>query len=220
MQEWSIGQEAIKSLLSCGRAIVVLLIGWLVGTRFTYWWNLRQKQRESELSAAKQFYFAYGEFFATWKLWNRLDRSSGEAEDRRWMLYQRAAGAEAIIEGLMVKLSAEFNLTREDVERLGSFRQGFQRLRESIRLDKNLPWNSSSDPEYVAFKGLAVSTSIILLRKMGLHHQDITGAKERLLRITSNDFEGAWQLNIDEEKQTLFERGPRGELGSHAAKID
>jgi len=65
--------------------------------------RIRQKRRELQLSATQQFYAAYGEFFAVWKLWNRLDRSSDSAiGERQWELHKRAAAAEAVIEGTLV----------------------------------------------------------------------------------------------------------------------
>jgi hypothetical protein len=66
MSEW-LHRELIKALLSLAAGIVALLLTWLVGQRLTYWWNVRQKRRELQLSALQQFYTAYGEFFAVWE---------------------------------------------------------------------------------------------------------------------------------------------------------
>jgi hypothetical protein len=56
-----------------------------------------------QLSSLQQFSVAYGEFFAVWKLWNRLERDVVSFEDRRWKLLKRAAAAEATIERTLVK---------------------------------------------------------------------------------------------------------------------
>jgi hypothetical protein len=162
MQDWNLAHEAIKAALSLGVAVVVLLLGWFFGQKLTYKWNVRQKSRELQLSASQQFYIAYGEFFAVWKLWNRLDRKADGFEDRRWELHKRSAAAEAIIEGTLVKLSSELELEEEDLNYLGRFRQAFQQLRQAIRKDQDLPWPSSDDPQYRTFKSLAIHVSGLL----------------------------------------------------------
>ena len=100
MQDWNPWHEAIKAAYSVGASVIVLALTWFVGSRLTYRWNVRQKSREFQLSASHQFYVAYGEFFAVWKLWNRLDRAAAEFQDRRWELHKREAAAEAIGRGI------------------------------------------------------------------------------------------------------------------------
>ncbi|MGA3240204.1 MAG: hypothetical protein ABSG03_28340 [Bryobacteraceae bacterium] len=56
MQDWNPWHEAIKAAYSIAGAVVVLALGWLVGSRLTYRWNVRQKSREFQLSASQQFY--------------------------------------------------------------------------------------------------------------------------------------------------------------------
>ena len=102
MQDWNPWHEAIKTAYSVVGSALVLALGWLVGQRLTYAWSVRQKRREFQLSSAQQFYLAYGEFFAVWKLWNRLDCPASVFDERRWELHKRAAAAEAIIEGTLV----------------------------------------------------------------------------------------------------------------------
>ena len=101
--DWNPWHGAIKASYTLIVSIVTLGLGWIVGQALTYRWNIRQKRRELQLSATQQFYAAYGEFFAVWKLWNRLDRSSDSAiGERQWELHKRAAAAEAVIEGTLV----------------------------------------------------------------------------------------------------------------------
>ena len=166
-----------------------------MGTRLTYSWNVRQKRREIQLSSSQQFYSAYGEFFAVWKLWNCLDRSSPTFDDRRWELHQRAATAEATIEGTLVKLSSELNLNEEQIVTLGRFRQAFQQLRQSIREDRQLPWPSSEHAAYRSFKILAVETAILLSRDWPDKRISTKRASEQLMHITSNEWEGRWVDN-------------------------
>lgn len=192
MQEWNISHEAIKALFSSLGSLFTLLaalgLGWFVGSRVTYSWNMRQRRREFQLSALEQFYKAYGEFFAVWKLWSSLLRSSVRLEDRKWELHNRAATAEATIEGTLVKLSSEMRLEAEDIDALGRFRQRFQQLRESIRDGMDLGWTSSENADYREFKCLAVHISFLLAK-------DWTGrctreeAGSQLFAVTSNTFE-------------------------------
>jgi hypothetical protein len=192
MQDWSLVQEAVKAAYSLGSAIIVLVFGWGIGHQLTYKWNVRQKSREFQLSAAQQFYLAYGEFFAVWKLWNRLDRTANGFEDRRWELHKRSAAAEAIIEGTLVKLSSELELKEEDLNYLGRFRQAFQQLRQAVREDRHLLWPGSDNPAYRTFKSLAIRVSGLLTSKWPSSPPSRERAIEQLLRITSNDWEEKW----------------------------
>jgi hypothetical protein len=136
-----IGQEVIKAVLALAVSTVTLALGWQFGQRLTYRWNVKQKRRDMQLSVSQAFYLSYGEFFAVWKLWNRAERSAHDFEARSWELHKRAAAAEATVEAMLVKFSAELPLTRHQIKVLGCFRQGYQQLRQSIRSNKLLPWN-------------------------------------------------------------------------------
>jgi hypothetical protein len=192
MQDWNPWHEAIKAAYSIGSAVIVLALSWLVGSRLTYRWNVRQKSREFQLSASQQFYVAYGEFFAVWKLWNRLDRTAAEFSDRRWELHKRAAAAEAIVEGTLVKLCSELNLDDDQINTLGRFRQAFQQLREVIRDDRHLPWNKAEHPEYKTFKILAVRLAALLGRNWPNSPPSCERAANQLIRVTSNRWMGSW----------------------------
>ena len=192
MQSWNLTQEAVKAVFSLLSALVVLALGWLIGNKLTYRWNVRQKKREFQLNAAQQFYVAYGEFFAVWKLWNRLDHDANGYEDRRWELHKRSAAAEAIIEGTLVKLCSELTLTSDDIRYLARFRQAFQELRQSIRVDRHLLWPNSENPAYVAFKSLALRISALLTSEWPSTPPSRELAIDQLLNISSNSWEGKW----------------------------
>jgi hypothetical protein len=193
MQNWNPLHEAINASFSVVGAIIVLFLGWFVGQKLTYLWNVRQKRREFQLSASQQFYVAYGEFFATWKLWNRLDHAAEGFEERRWELQKRAAAAEAIIEGTLVKLSSELMLSGEQISILGRFRQAFQQLRQAVRENRDLPWISSEDPPYVTFKILAIGVSALLASEWPNASPSLKEASDQLLEITSNKWEKNWE---------------------------
>lgn len=105
--DWNLKHELIKGLISGASGVVLLALTWLIGQRLSYQWSVRQKRRELQLASLQQFYGAYGEFFAIWKLWNRLDDQDAMRAERRWELLKRSAAAEATIEGTLVKLSVE-----------------------------------------------------------------------------------------------------------------
>jgi hypothetical protein len=191
-QDWNLVHELIKAGFSLVSAIVVLALGWGIGQRLTYKWNVRQKRRELQLSASQQFYVAYGEFFAVWKLWNRLDRTANGFEERRWELHKRSAAAEAIIEGILVKLSSELTLEDDDLNVLGCFRQAFQQLRQTIREDRHLPWPNSECPPYRTFKTLAIRTSALLTSEWPSSSPSRKDATKQLLEITSNSWQENW----------------------------
>jgi hypothetical protein len=191
MQDWNASHEAIRAAYSLGTAIVVLALGWVVGRKLTYELNVRQKRRDFQLTASQQFYAAYGEFFAVWKLWNRLEHSSAGFEDRRWELHKRAASAEAIVEGTLVKLSSELILTPQQINSLGRFRQAFQQLREVIRDNRQLPWSDSEHPEYKTFKALTVYVAA-LLGSEWRHRPSTQQATHQLREITSNKWMRKW----------------------------
>jgi hypothetical protein len=192
--DWNINHELIKGLISGMSGVVLLALTWLVGQRLSYQWSVRQKRRELQLASLQQFYAAYGEFFAVWKLWNRLDGQDAMRAERRWELLKRSAAAEATIEGTSVKLSVELELKTADISCLGRFRQAFQQLRESIRDDVHLPWPDSTCPEYLTFKALSVSVAALLTGKWSDSPVPAATATAQLFRVTSNEWEKKWVL--------------------------
>lgn len=177
--------------------ITTAVLAYVVGNRLTAYWTFRQKQRELTLAASAEFFRLYGEFFASWKLWNR---AVAEAEDKasethRWKILERAAEAEGHMESLLVKMASERRLSNRDVEILGKFRQGYQQLRKSIRRKNELNWGISTHPEYIAFKRLATLTSrLIVSRESRRPRAD--EAERSLVGITSNYWESRWTDNV------------------------
>jgi hypothetical protein len=190
--DWNLEHELIKGLISAASGIGLLVLTWFIGQRLSYQWSVREKRRELQLVSLQQFYAAYGEFFAVWKLWNRLSHDDTEYSERRWELLKRSAAAEATIEGTLVKLSVELNLQDTDVEALGRFRQAFQQLRESIRNDVRLPWHSGDRPEYLTFKALAINVAYLLTGSDS--PVALVKAQDQIIQVTSNRWEGDWIL--------------------------
>ena len=146
------------------------LLAWVVGTQVSYVWDERRRRRESDLAALAAFYRLYGEFFATWKLWNahkRFEATLAPPDQVQWSLLERAEAAEGGFEALLVKLASERELSERDQRMLGSFREAYQMLRESIRVNEPLdrwasPRGGDGFEQYRAFKGLAEYVAFLL----------------------------------------------------------
>jgi hypothetical protein len=182
------GLKEIPKLVS---ALILLGLAWLVGQRISMGWNLRQKQKESELATARDFHALYGEFFAIWKLWNYYVRDVGSEllpTVSRSSLLERACSAEGKLESMLVRLACEGDLKRAEVEVLGQFRQLYQQLRQSIRDNQPLAWDRSDHPRYLAFKSTAPKVASLIVKQQLV---DSTSLKD----ITSNEWE-IWLANI------------------------
>jgi hypothetical protein len=183
--------------------IVAFVLLYFIGHRVAEAWAEARKRRELNMDALNRFFDIYGEFFAVWKLWNSLVEQEDLDEDarntRREALHERAAVAEGQLESFLIRLTTQFKLTDEERDVLGSFRQGYQRLRKSIHRKVRLSWDSSSHPPYAAFKGLAAVTALRVEneRVRGLRPRvscpERAEAVAALRQVTSNRYEtGAW----------------------------
>lgn len=157
MQTYSAVQiEFIKTIL----ALFVLGVTWFVGQRILAYWEIKKKRKELEIATTTQFQQLYGEYKAVWRLWKIFYKEVSRKHDfaapdhTRWELLQRAITAESGIEAIVMKLATERMLTASDIENLGLFRQGYQKLRQAIRDNTPLDYNYKS-PEYILFNELA-----------------------------------------------------------------
>lgn len=183
--------EVLKMLV--GPAVTVGL-AWLVGYRISAAWSHRQKRREQSLTTTAEFYRLYGDFFAVWKLANFAFRDSSNElpKEARWDLMRRATTVEASGEALLLRIGTELTLTPDQVKCLGMFRQGTQRLRQSIVKQKPLDWITSEHAEYVEFKRLAVEVGRLAAAVGTGRPPDIKTAQHQVLEITSNKWEKTW----------------------------
>jgi hypothetical protein len=165
--------------------LIFLGLGWMIGKRLSVVWSRRQKEAEQDLEAARDFHALYGEFFSGWKLWNYFVRELGPEAlpgASRWEILDRACQSEARLESTLIKLASEKPLKNEDIDKLGRFRQRYQQLREAIRDDVPLAWDSSNHPDYVEFKALAPQVAAIIARSDRVR-------PDQLIKITSNFYE-------------------------------
>lgn len=187
------------------------VLAWVVGTRVTTRYDERKRWRESDLASLRIFYEAYGQFFATWKLWDahkRYSKTTAVPDGTQWRLLERAGEVEGKFESLLVKLATERKLSQIDHEMLGSFREAYQTLRECVRADRPLLWWASDMhadegfKQYRAFKALSEYVALLienplssarLRARRGRAQRDSSEAISSLLEVTSRSrYHGAW----------------------------
>ena len=151
--DWS--DEVAKAAINFG---FVALLGGAAGLL----WARAQHRRELDLAALARFYELYGTWFATWKTWEAWLEPGEGSESERSGLLRQATAAEGQFEALLIKIALERRLSQPEISRLGRFREGYQRLRESIENKKELPFRVQYDDDkvsaYVAFKSLSGSS--------------------------------------------------------------
>lgn len=201
--------------------MIAFLLLLLFGHRVADIWAETRKRRELNLEALHRFFDLYGEFFAVWKLWNDLAENEHQEVNvrrtRRDGLHERAAAAEGDLESFLVRLTTQFELSEDDRDVLGSFRQGYKRLRTAIGRDERLSWDSSSCDPYAAFKAFAALTAALVMddRVSGLFPRrsgpNRDAAIAALRQVTSNQYEGAaWvRLAANTGLLDISERPPR-----------
>jgi hypothetical protein len=183
-------------LIPLATAAVTLAGGWFVTTRVADHWDQIKKRRELDLAAAADFQRLYGEFLSVWKAWDSISRHKLEIKDpaeTAWDCLNRAADVEGRVEALLARISAEHELSEDDIDALGGVRQGFQSLRGAIKRNEPLEWQSSDSKDYLAFKGLAAYTSRLLGASSGSKRApDSATAAANFRDITSNRHELMW----------------------------
>jgi hypothetical protein len=176
--------------------ILTLAGGWLVSTRVSDHWDQIKRRRESDQLAAEEFQRLYGKFFAAWKSWDAISRPDFEINEPKgaaWDCLWRATEIEGGVEALLAKISAERHLTADDVDVLGSVRQGFQSLRGAIKKNERLPWWGSEAEQYAAFKELTIYTTRLLgTPSDGKRTPTAAEAAASFREITSNKHEKVW----------------------------
>jgi hypothetical protein len=141
-------------------------------------WGAVRHRRELDLAALADFRDAYGKCCAVWRAWSALLDTTPEGGQRlrpsaaahRPELIQRAADVEGVFDALLVKIATERRLSDDEIRRLGRFREGYQRLRESIEKSRPVPFRVQYQREeamaYVAFKALSVEFAALLSQPM------------------------------------------------------
>jgi hypothetical protein len=188
--------EFHKTLVTAASSIltpfVVLGVTLFFGQRLTGLWNVRVKERETDLSSIRRVHELYGEYLSTMRLWNnwfsvnKPNKSSALDPDALKIL-DRACVAEGEVEGILMKITSERKLTKAEIDELGLVRQGYQQLRESIDKREEVSWGSSEHAQYVALKKGSQSMINVLYREREL------APLGQFEKITSNDYEVLWR---------------------------
>jgi hypothetical protein len=196
--------KAIPTLLA---ALITLGLGWLLGNGIASLWEEVKKRRALELDALGRFYELYGEFYAVWKLWSIYKKKSEYPSIERdpkavWGLLERAAKVEGGFESLLIRLTQERRLEPADIDQLARFREAYQSLRESIRVDETLHWRADptqGEPaqRYEQFKRLASHLASLLsqsdkriIRRPALPSP--SEAADRMVSVTRVEHRGEW----------------------------
>lgn len=157
--------------------------------------SLRDKKRERNRQLAGELFHAYGEFFAVWKLWHHaLDgKAKSPIPLERQELFKRATAAEGKFETLLINVASSIKLSNREAVNLGRLRQGFQQLRERIRDNEGIPWNSSDSCRYTAFKRLNTELATLLSRGYDSEGPNADDAHCAVVEITSNRHEDCFK---------------------------
>ena len=98
------------------------------------------------------------------------------------------------VESLFLRL-IERELSSDDLELLGKFRQAYQQLRETIKKNKALEWDWSKHSDYLAFKNLGAKVAFLVLTDNYRKSSNSADAMRALQRITDNRWEHEWSEN-------------------------
>jgi hypothetical protein len=136
-------------------ALVVAALGVVVAMVFTQRWQDAQARRDRDLAGAVDFYRAYAEFFATWKVWNTYqpdrhpDLELNQLGDgQHFDLLRAASRAEARIEFMLLRIAAERSLSNEAAAALWCLRTAAKQLRYAMREKRSLSWWRTQSPTY------------------------------------------------------------------------
>lgn len=188
--------EVSKGLVQFGFTILALGLTWLVGKRIAHVWAMRKYKQERDIEACNKFQLLYGEYFATWKLWNYYISDLGKdnfPDDHWWKMMEKACASEGNLEALLLNISSTKILGDEEIDSLGGFRQGYQQLRLAIKQSVPLNWITSQDPQYLKFKRLSSEVQKIIISDVSSEPISSVQAARQLEQITSNKYEAEWR---------------------------
>ena len=217
---WLVVQPAIIA------AVISTLIGGLIVGVISSRWARSQKLRELDFATLEQFQQLYGEFFALYHLWDDFKRGlfqgfeSSQKEIAKDII-ERAYSMEGRMEAVLTKIAAEKELSLNEIDSLGRFRQAFQRMRKHVSRDKPFNWDCDFHREYASLKIHASRAADIIL--FGRPRVP-TRSHLQILEITSNRYEtkqsSTWLLTKEQlstfksKQQRIYEEGLRNSLRS------
>jgi hypothetical protein len=196
--------EILKAFLQ----VLVLAVGWFFGQRIIARWDVTKKRQELDIAAAERFQRLYGDLKEVARLWRTAKRPKGDAPpqppDLQWRLMEKGTAAENQFEALLIKLTTERALTRQQQTTLGLFRQAAQEIRESIRQGE-VPPSSDFGAEYLLFNDLAAEVTCLIgtNHKPGVINSELAKANlEAISLIRSSD----WRKKVRDYEVTKLPR--------------
>jgi hypothetical protein len=147
----------------------------------------------------QRFYDVYGNWFATWKLWEACRQGRPDSPHRAELL-EAASRTEGQFEALLIKVALDRTLSPGEIDRLGRLREGYQRLRECIESNARVPFRVQYDDDeasaYATFKSLSVEFAFLTRGKLISRRPAHEQAKQAFVQVTSwradGDAKDAW----------------------------
>lgn len=151
--------------------------------------------REQQYEAVKTLYRLFSEFMALYREINS-PTTNLQNPDTKQHLFLRATKAESEIDALILRIGCEFTNGIDDDELenlLGHLRQSVQLWRSNIANEKELPFYSSTQNDYVRFKETFAGTAAFMVNQ--IHNRlkppemRMREAKTTLIGVFSNKYE-------------------------------
>jgi hypothetical protein len=228
MDWWGLLKDIVGGVVVTAIAAAFAL---LIAKNFTARNEEARASREHNLAAAAELYRVYGQFFAVWKAWDFLARSTGPErplgdDRRRPELAEKAAAVEAGYESLLVRLAFEHALDIDERAALWCLRSAFKELRYAIRDNEVLAWwrsdihgDSPGFREYQALKALlARVANIILVQPRNVTSKSPTPDQGTVLIEITGDgsiftgnqrFASAWEAELEKRKAKKTPASPQ-----------
>lgn len=131
--------------------------------------ELLKRTREEKYTILHQFYNLFGEFMRLYRIINSNFYDLNDIETQK-KLFDEVILAETKVDALILKIGCEFideNDSQENVESmLGALRQSVQIWREKVSNKEKLPFNRSSQDDYLKFKTTFAFTCGYMINKI------------------------------------------------------
>ena len=183
----------------------LLMAGWFIAKRVVASYVLRtQKQREFDSGNAQQFYTAYSDFFAIWKLWNYyLERSENELPDHGEYEIPHASPlgfadtGDTWRKGFWTRYSSNCPRRTGWIRRATSSCSGVSARRSNrsarrSKTNKPLNWKDPEHPDYLVFKRLASCIALLIGGEKFRTINPLDQHSDAFRQVTSGRWDRAW----------------------------
>ena len=132
------------------------------------------------------------------ELWNYFIRDVGaEAfpDASRWKILDRAASAEGRMEAILIHLASKYRSNTSVARQIGEFRQLFQMLRQAIRDNEPLRFDSADEENYMKFKKLSPVMAYLIRGGKSISKIEFDSYSRAWVEVTDNKFENKIKNN-------------------------